>query len=143
MLKLTRRRFLQLVGAAMASGAHVPAFSAGREPYVVEGGVVDFIGHCPGGFIGGQLVRMVHPWDGAGYPVDLWDSASESTRAIERYYDYDLADMCREVPDRFWWLEENRRRYNNVHTYIRVKRFGETVEEAVRQLGFVSSRSTA
>lgn len=143
MLKISRRRFLQLVGAAMASGAHVPAFSAVREPYVAVGQVVDFIGHCPGGFVGGQLVHKVHPWDGSGYPVDLWNNAYGPARALERYYDYDLADMGREVPARFWWLEEHRSRYNNVHTYIRVKRFGETVEQAVESLNFAGTRGAS
>ena len=142
-MNITRRRFLQLVGVALASGVNVPAFASGRDPYVKEGEVASFIGHCPGGFVGGQQVRQILPWDGVGYPVDLMNNAYGKHLTTERFYDFDLADLRREVPPRFWWLEENRRRYNNVHTYIRVKRFGETVEQAVRHLNFVSSRAAS
>jgi len=38
------------------------------------------------------------------------------------------------VPVGFWASGENRRLYNNVHTYVRTKRFGESINEAVKAL---------
>jgi len=137
MFELTRRRFLQLLGAAFASGVSVPALSMGREPYVHVGSCVDYIGPSGEGsrsFIGGKLVRAVHPWDGTGYPVDVDNGVFGKGRALERFYDFELSDLGREVPANFWHSEENRRRYNNVHTYVRTKRFGESIEEAVKAL---------
>lgn len=137
MFELTRRRFLQLLGAAFASGVSVPALSVGREPYVQVSDIVSYVG--PHGadsnaFIGGQLVRAVHAWDGTGYPVDVDNNCFGPHRVLERYYDFELSDLSREVPANFWHSEENRRLYNNVHTYVRTKRFGESIEEAVTAL---------
>ncbi|MFI8748864.1 hypothetical protein ACIGG6_02495 [Vreelandella lionensis] len=139
MFELSRRRFLQLLGALFASGVRVPALAMGREPYVQLGDVVSYIGPRGEGsnsFMGGQSVRAVHPWDGTGYPVDVDNNCFGSHRALERYYDFELSDFCRDVPAKFWHSEENRRLYNNVHTYVRAKRFGESIDEAVKALNF-------
>lgn len=136
---ITRRSFLKLLGIAAAAGAVVPALQLGRQPYVLPGQVATYIGHHPGGFIGGMSVYEVLPWDGVGYPVLLWNNSYGKHRALERYYDADLADMNRELPERFWHSAENRK-YPNVHTYIRVQRFGESMEQAMRHLNFVGVR---
>ncbi|MGV2930169.1 hypothetical protein ACE3G8_04005 [Vreelandella venusta] len=144
MFELSRRRFLQLLGAAFASGASVPALSMGREPYVNVGDRVDYIGTCGEGspsFIGGRSVRAVHPWDGTGFPVDLHNGFFGSHGALERFYDFELCDFSEEVPPKFWHSEENRRLYNNVHTYVRTKRFGESISEAVKALSFAGGVS--
>lgn len=137
---ISRRGFLKLIGAAIASGATVPAFSKHRAPYVAAGEVVDYIGHHPGGFCGGQLVHEVGQWDGVGYPVLCWNTSYGPGRALERYYDFDLADFRREVPSGFWHHPGTRAKYPNVHTWIREQRFGETVVEAMRKLNFVGVR---
>ncbi len=137
---LTRRSFLKLIGIAAAASAVVPALQLGRNPYVVAGEVVDYIGHCPGGFIGGCAVVEVHPWDGVGYPVDVRPNCYGVHAKLERYYDADLANMQREVPYKFWQDPSNKK-YPNVHTYIRVQRFGESMAEAINHLNFVSSRA--
>ena len=137
---LTRRSFLKLIGIAAASAVVVPAFQIGRQPYVLTGESVDYIGARPGGFLGACIVAEVHPWDGVGFPVDLRQNTFGRDLPLVRYYDADLANLRREVPERFWHDPANRR-FNNVHTYVRVKRFGETLEEAVRHLNFVSSRA--
>ncbi len=134
---ISRRGFLKLIGAAIASGATVPAFAKHRAPYVATGEVVDYIGHHPGGFCGGQLVHEVGQWDGVGYPVLSWNNAYGPRRALERYYDFDLANLRREVPSDFWHHPGARAKYPNVHTWVREQRFGETVVEAMRKLNFV------
>lgn len=134
----TRRQFLKaLAGAAAALG--VPwYFHRIREPYVAKGEVVDYIGRTPGGFIGGVLVAAVGEWDGVGYPIIV--RAGQWPARTERYYDHDLAAFRREVPERFWHLPGHREVYPNVHTYVRVQRFGETREEAIRHLNFAGIR---
>lgn len=67
-MMLTRRSFLKLLAAVAASGVSIPAMSERRMPYVQAGEVVSYIGTHPGGFIGGQLVEAVEPWDGTGLP---------------------------------------------------------------------------
>ena len=99
---ISRRGFLKLISAALASGATIPAIAKTRNPYVSEGEAVSYIGHCPGGFIGSQLVHKVDPWDGVGYPVHLWNNAYGTRRATERYYDFDLSNFTRDVPHGFW-----------------------------------------
>lgn len=136
---ISRRGFLKLIGAALASDATVPAFAKTRLPYVSEGEVASYIGHCPGGFIGGQLVHKIGPWDGVGYPVQCWKNAYGKNRTLERYYDFDLADFLREVPKGFWSMPGSDR-YPNVHAWLREQRFGETVAEAMRNLNFAGVR---
>lgn len=137
MFELSRRRFLQLLGAAFASGVSVPALSMGREPYVSVGDDVDYIGPRGEGshsYCGSRLVRAVYPWDGTGFPVDVHNGSFGIYSDVERFYDFDLCIFRNEVPPGFWHSKENRRRYNNVHTYVRTKRFGESIEEAVKAL---------
>lgn len=74
------------------------------------------------------------------YPVQLWNNASGACRALERYYDFDLADFTRDVPRDFWHNKANARTYPNVHSWLRQQRFGESVEQAIRHLNFVSAR---
>jgi len=99
--------------------------------------MVSYIGPHPGGFCGSQLVHEVGQWDGVGYPVLCWNHAFGSKRALERYYDFDLVNFLREVPRDFWHHRPNVHRYPNVHTFVREKRFGETVVEAMQKLNFV------
>lgn len=136
---LTRRSFLKLVGVSAVAVVIVPAIQFGRNPYVLAGEVVDFVGPRPGGFIGGCVVAEVHPWDGHGYPVEVWNNAFGVHRKKVRFYDADLAAMRREVPAKFWHDPANRK-WPNVHTWIRAQRFGESMEEAARHLNFYSSR---
>jgi len=123
-MTLNRREFLKLIGASAVVAA-LPAFSGTREPYVTEKcGPVSYVG--PNGknsFIGAKIVREVLPFDGVGYPVRLGKD--------EWCYDFDLSDMLKDMPDKFWHSEENRKRYPNIHTYIREQRFGETIPEAI------------
>lgn len=139
-MNLTRRGFLKLLGAAAAAAgvgiAGIPAMDKRRDPYVVAGESVSHIGPAPGGFIGSKVVHEVQAWDGVGYPVLLHSGIYGGGRALERYYDFDLADFQREVPDRFWHSQQNWDRYPNVHTYVREQRFGESVLEAMRKLNF-------
>jgi len=98
--------------------------------------LVDYIGPCPGGFIGGQVVLSVGEWDGAGFPVIL-----RSNHAIpqkEQYYDVDLAAFRRELPAKFWHSPENKK-YPNVHTFVRMKRYGKSMEQAIRKMNLASS----
>ena len=139
---ISRRGFLKLISAALASGAVIPAIAKTRAPYVAEGEAVDYIGHHPGGFIGGQLVHKVETWDGVGYPVQCWNNAYGKHRALERYYDFDLANFVRDVPQGFWSMPGSKK-YPNVHTWLREQRFGETVAEAMRHLNFVGVRMPA
>jgi hypothetical protein len=124
------------MGAA-ALAIPIPAFTTGRKPYVIEGSVVDYIGHHPGGFQGGQMVKKIGEWDGVGFPVQLCTNTFPPQ--IETYYDFDLVDMIKNVPKNFWHDPVNSARYPNVHTYLRVQRFGETIEQAIRQLNFSST----
>lgn len=137
---LNRRSFLKLAGAATASGLIIPAWVPPREPYVRVGQVVDYIGPHPGGFIGGEIVRAVGEWDRIGYPVTLMLNTYPRQPRPERIYDFDLCVFREEVPDDFWRHEVNQRLYNNIHTYVRTKRFGESISEAVAKLNFVASR---
>ena len=108
---------------------------ANREPYVKLGDLVTYIGSAKTrGFIGGCSVLSVGVWDGVGFPVRV--SGNECGRTL--FYDLDLADMRKELPERFWAVKEHRRLYPNVHTYVRVKRYGESIPEAIRRLGFAS-----
>ena len=141
-MMVSRRGFLKLIGAALAAGATIPAIAKNRMPYVSDGEVVGYIGHHPGGFIGCKLVHKVEPWDGVGYPVHLWTNAYGSNRKTERYYDFDLADFEREIPNGFWSLPGSKK-YPNVHTWLREQRFGETVAEAMRHLNFYGVRNPA
>lgn len=132
-MNISRRGFLKLIGSAIASGAVVPAFAKQRKPYVTEGEVVSWIGSCPGGFTGGQLVAKVEDWDGVGFPVLCWNNSYGPARKLERYYDFDLADFKREVPAGFWTMPGSKK-YPNVHVWVREQRFGETVVEAISTL---------
>ena len=135
MIKITRRQFLKISAAGVAAlGFPIQAFSSTRKPYVNAGEVVSHIGRAPGGFIGAKAVKEVKKWDGMGYPVILRTDTFPS--GTKTYYDFDLADLNREIPDRFWHNPQNRSKYNNVHTYLRTKRFGETRKQAVRHLNY-------
>ena len=134
-MKINRRRFLQLL-AGTPIAATMPAFAVHRNPYVQTGQVVDHIGPAGRGegFIGGQLVTSVGEWDGVGFPVVTLTNGFPGEDDI--YYDIDLADFLREVPAHFWQNPENRKKYPNVHTYVREQRYGETVHEAIKALNY-------
>ena len=108
-----------------------------RNPYVIEGDVVSYIGSAPNGYTGARIVKETHNWDGRGYPVDLWTNSYPSK--IETFYDFDLVNFNRELPNRFWYNTDNVKKYPNVHTYMRVKRFGETRKQAILHLNFAST----
>ncbi|MCY1309617.1 hypothetical protein D9M70_597260 [compost metagenome] len=66
----------------------------------------------------------------------VWNNAFGAPRALERYYDVDLADFNREIPRGFWHNPANRR-FPNVHTWLRIQRYGESIEAAAHHLNFV------
>lgn len=137
---LTRRSFLKLAVAAAAAQIIVPAWTPPRDPYVKVDWYVDYIGRHPGGFIGSARVLDVGAWDSIGYPVTLEDPiymyCRERRPLTQRIYDFDLCILREEYPPHIWHHEENRRRYPNVHTYVRTKRFGESIADAIRSLNF-------
>lgn len=135
---ITRRSFLKLAVAASAAGLIVPAFTPPREPYVRVGWAVDYIGRAgqPGSFIGSTLVHAVGEWDQIGYPVTLTDQGFPARPTRHRIYDFDLCVLREEVPARFWADPANVAKYPNVHTFMREKRFGETVAQAIQSLNF-------
>lgn len=133
---VSRRFFLKLAGAALASGIIVPALTPPRDPYVREGEVVSYIGlgrhpDVPT-FIGATTVAEIGHWDGAGYPCLLRSYTVGERFMPTRFYDTDLACFNREIPNRFWWSEHNQRRYKNVHVYVREQRYGEIPPEIIR-----------
>lgn len=129
---ISRRSFLKLIAASAAIAAS-PAFSSQRLPYVdINSGVVSYIGVKGKGFIGAKIVIKVHDFDGVGYPVEV--NYSMSRNLSETYYDFDLSDIQKDVPDKFWWNKENCDKYPNVHTYVREQRFGESVFEDIEKM---------
>lgn len=137
-IRISRRSFLKgLVALAITSGISVPAFMGARDPYVAVGDVVNYIGPAPG-FIGGQRVVRILPFDGIGYPVVTAVNGFGRNPLEETYYDLDLANFLKEIPQGFWHKNENGI-YPNVHTWIRMKRYGETMREAITKLNFASS----
>ncbi len=136
---ITRRSFLKLAGAAAAAGILVPAWTPPRKPYVANGQAVDYIGRAGGGFIGGTLVHSVGEWDQIGYPVIVLDQGFPSRPTSRPIYDLDLCLLRDEVPADFWHHQGNRDLYPNVHTYVRVKRFGQTIAQAIESLNFTTA----
>lgn len=138
-MSLSRRDFLKLI-AASAVVAAAPAFCSTRSPYVTaKSNPVGYIGACTHRghqYSGAKIVAKVHEWDGVGYPVDLKSGGYGVYNTLERYYDFELADFTKEVPDRFWWNKENSKKYPNVHAYIREQRFGETVLQAIEHMKY-------
>ncbi|WP_443190931.1 hypothetical protein [Pseudomonas indica] len=130
---ITRRTLLKLFSLAPAAGLLPPVLQGPRAPYVLQGDLADYIGYHPGGFIGAMPVREVLPWDGVGYPVRLLDHGFPSS--IVTYYDVDLADLRKEVPKRFWHDPANSH-FPNVHTWLRMQRYGESLDQAVKHLNF-------
>lgn len=130
MSQFSRRDFLRHVAAGTALVVvPVPAFILPRDPYVVVGEVVSFVGlglHPEPTFIGGHLVREIGKWDGTGYPVTLFGNAvGPHNEDVTGFYDFDLANFNREVPAHFWHSATNQMRYPNLHAYVREMRFGE------------------
>lgn len=125
MSPLNRRDFLKLSAAAVAVGIAIPAFAAGREPYVQEGEGVIHIG-LAGGFTGGAIVKEVLPWDGVGYPCVVWDQGFHTPRRTmpEPIYDTDLCASLSEISNDFW-SRHDYREYPNVHAWVREQRYGE------------------
>lgn len=135
---ISRRTFLKgLAALAVTCGVKLSAFSGTRDPYVAVGDIVNYIGPSPG-FVGGQIVVSVMPFDGAGYPVVTVVNGFSSRLVEETYYDIDLANFQTEVPVDFWH-EKSNSIYPNVHTWLRMKRYGETIKEAILKLNFASS----
>ncbi len=130
MLDLSRRRFLQLASFAAASGLIVPALTPPRAPYVKPGESVNFIGlalHPEPTFTGGAFVREVLPWDGVGFPCVLTDHGNSNASMSHRFYDTDLCNFQRELPEHFWHDPARAAKYPNVHAYVREQRYGEPV----------------
>ncbi len=137
---LTRREFIKICGGLIASaGIKLDAFSSERDPYVEIGDIVNYIGSVKdSGFTGGQLVKYVDEWDEIGYPVTLYRNTYCNPPEEEIYYDIDLSDFKIDVPERFWCNPENKK-YPNVHTYVRMKRYGESLHEAVVKMNISHS----
>jgi hypothetical protein len=134
---LSRRSFLKLAGAAAAAGVVSPAFTPPRAPYVKLHETVSYIGlarHPAPTFIGATTVRHIGQWDNVGYPCTLELQAPYNPpRMMEaRFYDCDLSNLLRDVPDRFWDIDR-RLRYPNVHAYVREQRYGEDPIEYARR----------
>lgn len=136
---ISRRSFLKgLAALAVSAGLNVSAFSGTRQPYVEVGDIVNFIGP-PQGFIGGQRVIRVLPFDGVGYPVVTHNNSfGKDAAAEETNYDVDLANFHKEIPPHFWHDRTNNI-YPNVHTWLRMKRYGESMREAILKLNFANS----
>jgi hypothetical protein len=75
----------------------------------------------------GQIVKEVGEWNGHGFPVTLKQNSFDGSTHV--FLDSDLACFNREVPEDFWSDPKNNK-YPNVHTYVRMKRNGETLAEA-------------
>ena len=136
-MKVSRRDFLKsLASIALSTGFSVPAFVSTRKPYVDIEDTVSYLGPVPGGFIGSCSIKEIGKWDGLGYPVVLRTNFYPSREEI--YYDVDLFCGYKEIPDKFWRFPENHR-YPNIHTWLRVQRFGETIEGAIKKLNYASS----
>jgi len=137
---LTRRSFLKRLGVfAAALAIPIPALQARRAPYVKVGDVVSWIGHCPSpqSFIGGKRVTSIGAWDGVCYPVVVHSGVYGGWGdPYETYCDVDLSDFNRDLPPRFWCIPGHTEKYPNVHTYVRVQRYGESIEEAITNLNF-------
>ena len=137
-MKISRRSFLKgLAALAVSASVPVPAFSSHRAPYITVGGTVNYIGHCPdpAAFIGSKVVHSVGEWDGVGYPVTVYGHGWDDKKEV--YYDVDLADFNKEIPPRFWHDPANKK-YPNVHTWLRMQRYGESFEQAVSHLNYVT-----
>jgi hypothetical protein len=140
-LAVSRRSFLKLLGLAGASGLVIPALTPPRDPYVVAGEVVSYIGlgqHSIAfgqSFIGGALVHEVGTWDGVGYPCVLRSQGYSRHEPFmpHRFYDTDLAAFNREVPHHFWHHDANWQRYKNVHEYVRERRYGDIPSKLLAQ----------
>ena len=119
--QLTRRNFLKLSGVS-ALIPFIPKRLLFRKSYVNKGEIVDYIG-CPAScaFIGGRIVESVGRWNGSYYPVVLLTNGYPPRK--EAFRDLDLSNFRREVPNGFWHVSRNRKLYNNVHSYVREKRF--------------------
>jgi hypothetical protein len=135
-MAITRRVFLKIIATALATPAvakMVPAFIGTRSSYVIkEDGTASYIGPKGDGFTGACAIKEVKDWDGTGYPVVVYKNTFCTPLETETYYDFELANFQREVPDRFWWNPENKK-YPNVHTYVLEKRFGLTLSEAIKK----------
>ena len=141
MSTVSRRSFMMLLGAALASNVRVPAFAATREPYVIAGETASYIGLAKRPapvFTGSTIIREVHEWDGVGYPCTLMNqSYGCAYRPMEhRFYDTDLSNFRRDLPDHFWHCPKRSARYPNVHAYVREQRYGEDPVIMWRRLGY-------
>lgn len=138
MTVISRRSFLALLGASLVP---IPAFTEGRAPYVIAGETASYIGlakYPAPGFIGSAIVDEVLPWDGVGYPVRMMNqSFGPAYGPMEHlFYDTDLCNFRRELPDNFWHCPERSARYPNVHAYVREQRYGEDPIISWRRLGY-------
>lgn len=135
MVELSRRKFLMFSAAAAAASIKIPAFELPRDPYVIKGESVSYVGLCPdlgkspfaGGFSGCRTVMEVKDWDGVGYPCALRDQGYGKPY-VDWFYDADLSNFLRDLESGFWHDLANCRRYPNVHAFVREKRFGENPE---------------
>lgn len=125
---IERRQFLRgLVSVPIAIGLPALAESRAlqREPYVR---VRQFVGnislnlHPQPTFIGDAQVVDVGDWNGQFYPC-LVDAGGWCGPLP--FPDHDLCILHEEYPPDFWRHAENRRKWPNVHAFVRFKRFGE------------------
>lgn len=145
---VSRRSFLGLLAAASAAKIIIPAFTPPREPYVQLGEDVSYVGlnlHPMPTFTGSALVREIGAWDGLGYPITLSDSPffGGPSSMRHRYYDFDLSNFRRDLPDCFWHDPARVAKYPNVHAYVREQRFGEDVSVMRTRLDRALQRQAA
>ena len=135
---ITRRLFLKRLAGAIAVAVALPLVITPRQPYVIHGDVLDYIGRCPG-FIGGKLVKEIRGWTGKCYPVIASYGYGDLTTL---YSDADLCCFYRELPEKFWW-SRTYGQFPNVHSYVRMKRYGETIDQAILALDLFGAEKQA
>jgi hypothetical protein len=115
----------------------IPFLKSKREPYINKDDEVSYIGTYNGKkFESGALfVENVGKWTGNHYMVTVTDySGFSEPRPQYDIPDSELSCFHKEVPE--WNLSNTFNEYNNIHTYVRCKRYGESIKEAENTLNF-------
>ncbi len=59
------------------------------------------------------------------------------------FYDTDLCNFCRELPEKFWHDPARAAKYPNVHAYVREQRYGEPVTVMLARMARVTNQLAA